>query len=347
MALSFVSMMNAPRLAVAEMQRQLMDRQTEAATGRKVDVGLDLGSRTHQAVSLRYDFDLNNTQKDVNGVTSAQLELTQNVLTSMNNLAHDFTSTVVGARNAVNGQQVVKQAAEQALAGLTALLNTDHDGQFIFAGVNSSNSPVAKYQSSPPSAAKQALDAAFLAQFGFSQNSPLAASITGTQMDSFIDGVLSGQFSPANWSANWSSASDQNRVARVDQNQTLAIPVNANMQPMRDLVMALTAALDLGTGNLSQGTFQALVDKSAALAGKASGGFGDVQALVGNVQQEVSSATERITSKNNILNREINALESVDPYEAATRVNTLTSQLEASYSLTARLSRLSLLNYIS
>ena len=347
MALSFVNMMNAPRVAIADMQRQLMDRQQEAATGRKVDVGLDLGSRTHQAVSLRYDFDLNTTQKDLNGVTSAQLELTQNLMTSMGNIAHEFTSTLVGSRNAVNGQQIVKQAAQQALDGLTALLNTSHDGQFIFAGINSSNSPVAQYRSMPPSAAKQAVDAAFLSQFGFSQNSALAASITSAQMDAFIDGVLSGEFSPANWSANWSSASDQSRAARVDQNQTVAIPVNANMQPIRDLVMSLTAAMDLGTGNLSQGTFQALVDKSTALAGKAAGGFGDVQALLGSVQNEVSSATERIASRNNILTREINALESVDPYEAATRVNTLTNQLEASYSLTARLSRLSLLNYIS
>ena len=346
MSLSFISMMNAPRTAVSDMQRQLMDRQREAANGRKVDVGLDLGSRTHQAVSLRYDFDLNNTQKDLNGITSSQLELTQGLLTSIGNLAHDFTDTLVGARNAVNGQQVIKQAAQQALDGLTALLNTSHDGQFVFAGINSAQSPVANYVQMPPSAAKQAIDSAFMSHFGFSQNSPLAASITAAQMDAFVDGVLHNEFSAPNWAANWSTASDQFKAVRVDQSQTMEVPVNANNEAIRDLFMSLTAAFDAGTGNLSQGTFQSLVDKAAALAGKAAGNIGNVQALVGSVQQEVSAATERITTRGNILNREINALESVDPYEAATRVNTLTNQLEASYALTARLSRLSLLNYL-
>lgn len=347
MALSFVSMMNAPRTAISDMQRQLMDRQREAATGRKADVGLDLGNRTHHAVSLRYDLDLNSTQKDLNGVTSAQLELTQNLLTSVGNIAHDFTSTLVGARNAVNGQDIVKQAAAQALDGLTALLNTSHDGQFVFAGINSGQSPIASYQQSPPSAAKQAIDAAFMGHFGFSQTSPMAASITKSQMDAFVDGVLSLEFSGAAWTTNWSSASDQNRTVRLDQGQTAELPVNANNEAIRDLMMSLTAAMDAGTGNLSQGTFQALVDKTAALAGSAAGKISNVQSLMGNVQQEVSSATERITSRNNILSKEINALEGVDPYEAATRVNTLTNQLEASYALTARLSRLSLLNYLT
>ncbi len=42
----------------------------------------------------------------------------------------------------------------------------------------------------------------------------------------------------------------------------------------------------------------------------------------------------------------IGAMESVDPYEAATRVNILMTQLESSYAVTGRISRMSLLNYI-
>lgn len=347
MALSFISMMNTPRAAVAEMQRQLMERQIEASTGRKADVGLALGGRTHQAVNLRYDFDLNTQQLDAIGLTTAQLDLTQNVLTSVGDLAKQFTSTLVGARNAVNGQQVVKQAAEQALAGLTALLNSTHDGQFILGGINSGTQPINTYQTTPPSAAKTSLDAAFLAQFGFNQSSASVASITSAQMDAFISGGLAAEFSDPKWGANWSATSDLNRTVRVDQGQVLEIPVNANLQPFRDLAKALTMVIDLGTGNLSQGTFQSLADKAAALSAKAGSNVSEVQSLLGNVQYQVSSAKTRIESRNTILQKEINALEGVDPYDAATRVNTLTNQLEASYALTSRIARLSLLNYIS
>jgi flagellar hook-associated protein 3 FlgL len=346
MALSFLAIMNTPRRAVADMQRQLMDRQREASTGRKADVGLSLGGRTHQAVSLRYDFDLNSTQIDANRLTSGQLDLTQNILSSVTELAHQFTSTLIGSRNAVNGQQLIKQAAEQALSGLTALLNTTHDGQFLFGGINSGAQPVADYDSVPASAAKSTLDADFLAQFGFSQSSASVTSITTAQMDALVAGAFSNEFSPAGWSANWSTAANENRTVRADQGQVLEIPVNANLQPIREMAMALTMMIDLGTGKLSQGTFQALVDKATALTAKSADAIGEVQALVGNVQYQISAATERLTSRNNILQKEIIALEGIDPYEAATRVNTLTNQLEASYALTARLSRLSLMDYI-
>lgn len=346
MALSFVSLMNAPRMAVADLQRQLLERQQEASTSRKFDVGLSLGGRTNHAVNLRYELDLNLQQRDIGNLASSQLELTQSVLSSITSLAHDFTSQLIGARNAVNGQQIVSQAAGQALESLRTLLNTTHDGQYIFGGINSGVSPVASYQTSPPSAAKTAVDAAFMAEFGFPQSSPSAVGITPAQMDAFVAGNFSNEFSATNWSANWSQASDQNRTVRIDQTQVVEIPINANMQPLRDLAAAITLALDGGTGNLANGTFQSLADKAAALSAKAEAGVGEVQSLVGNVQSDVAAARGRIERRNDILQKEINALEGVDPYEAATRVNTITNQLEASYSLTARLSRLSLLDYL-
>jgi flagellar hook-associated protein 3 FlgL len=47
-----------------------------------------------------------------------------------------------------------------------------------------------------------------------------------------------------------------------------------------------------------------------------------------------------------IINSQIDNLEQVDPFEAATRVTTLMTQLETAYSLTARVQRLTILNYL-
>ena len=71
MALSFVSMMSAPRMAVADLQRQLMDRQTGSRPpGARPTLASTLGGRTHHAVNLRYDFDLNSQQLDLNNLAS-------------------------------------------------------------------------------------------------------------------------------------------------------------------------------------------------------------------------------------------------------------------------------------
>ena len=55
---------------------------------------------------------------------------------------------------------------------------------------------------------------------------------------------------------------------------------------------------------------------------------------------------QRLKQRNEILNREIVSLEGVDQYEVSTRITLLTTQLEASYSITARISRLNLMNYL-
>jgi flagellar hook-associated protein 3 FlgL len=70
------------------------------------------------------------------------------------------------------------------------------------------------------------------------------------------------------------------------------------------------------------------------------------QTTLGLAQQRTNAATTRIGAQQKILNESVLDLESVDPYEAATRVNALMSQIETSYALTVQLQNLSLLNYL-
>ena len=49
----------------------------------------------------------------------------------------------------------------------------------------------------------------------------------------------------------------------------------------------------------------------------------------------------------NVLNSRVLALEAVDPYEAATRLQLLETQLQSSYVLTSRLANMTLLNYLA
>ena len=67
---------------------------------------------------------------------------------------------------------------------------------------------------------------------------------------------------------------------------------------------------------------------------------------MGAGQQAVTQANAKHTSMKTILEDQIQQSESVDPAEAATRVNNLTTQLEANYTVTGKLAKLSLLNYI-
>ena len=63
-------------------------------------------------------------------------------------------------------------------------------------------------------------------------------------------------------------------------------------------------------------------------------------------QQIVENATERLENLSRVHQTQLSELEGVDPYEAATRLTNLETQLRASYEITAQLNSLSLLNYL-
>ena len=346
MSISTLSILSAPKKSVYESQRQLLDAQKELSTGRHADVGLQLGGKTADAIALRNGFDRNSSIIDMNGLTATELDLTQSSLDSLIDIVHQFSATLIGARNAQNGQEVVKTAAKSALESLSSILNQSHAGKFLFAGINSDVAPLADYFSTPASAGKSAVDAAFLAEFGVTQNSAGVVSITAAQMDTFLNGNFANLFAPGAWSTAFSSAADQNRIARIDTDYSVEVSANANEAAFRDLTMAITMAFDLGSGSLNQAAFEKLVDKAVTVSAAAAQEASLIAGRLGTAEKAISDSTERLKLRNDVLNREIVSLEGVDQYEVSTRITLLTTQLEASYSITARVSRLNLMNYL-
>jgi flagellar hook-associated protein 3 FlgL len=89
----------------------------------------------------------------------------------------------------------------------------------------------------------------------------------------------------------------------------------------------------------------AVLDKAISMLGTAVDGLVELQASIGAVENRLGDATERLTAQQATLASRIDALEGVDPAEAKVRIDTLTLQIEMSYSLTAKLLQMSILNY--
>ena len=75
-------------------------------------------------------------------------------------------------------------------------------------------------------------------------------------------------------------------------------------------------------------------------------GMGNEQGKIGVLEERIENANERIDFQKDILGGQLSSITDVDAYEAALRLNQLSSSLEASYSATARIQSLSLLNFI-
>lgn len=332
----------ASSASVARMQGELARLQREVSTGRHDDLGLALGTATAKDISLRIhlsDVEFNAAQAEQ---AQPKAQVVQSSLDSISKLAKNFFEAVSGARGAADGQRLAVSAAKAALSSLRDILNTSYAGQYIFGGQNSAIPPMSDPLSGTADAA---IDAAFQSEFGMARNDPAVSSITGPAMDAFVSGNYAQLFEQPSWSANWSSASDASVRQRVGAT-TFDITANANSDFARSLTQAFSMVSSLGEGNLSQGAFEAALDKATELTLKAQSQLGSEQASIGVAQQRITDEISNLDLRKSALSKAINNLEAVDPYEAATAVNTLMTQLQSSYSITARISQLSLLNYL-
>lgn len=344
-AISTLSLWNTPRSAAARMQADLGRANTEVVTGRFADVGLQLGSRTGVSIALRQTSAELTALSDGNGTTSLRLSTTQSTLKQMQDAADSSVATLIGLPPTQRAATLGAMAASQ-LGTLTALLNTTAGGQFVFGGTNTKQAPAASYDAVPASAGKTAVAAAFSTAFGFTQDDPRVATITGDQMSAFLDGPFAALFDSASWSSDWSRASDAGLDSRISLSETVPTSASANAPAIRKLAMAYVMGSDLGLSNLSAEAQAVVADKVVDVLGQASNGLVTIQADLGRSQAAITAAGTRMTAQKTLLTTQIGTLEGVDPAEAKSRIDQLTTQLQMSYALTAQLRQLSLVSYL-
>jgi flagellar hook-associated protein 3 FlgL len=344
---STASLANALRRTIVDTQNQMSKAQIEVSTGRVADLGLSLGGDAGRDLSLGVrSADLASIANS-NAVIAARLDTTDTTLTTIAQTAQSFLETLVSTQSGAGSD--AKAVQDNAIAGLKSLigaLNTSVAGVYLFGGVASSNPPIADYFSDPSSAAKDSLDQAFVSAFGVTQSDDGAGSITQSQMQGFLAGGFADLFSASDWTTSWSSASDQATSNRISLSQIAETSVSANDAAFRGIASAYAMVADLGVTKLGSDAYNELLRTATTTLSGAIGDLTRLHASVGVMQKNVSDADEAITAQRNALATQIGALENVDPYEAATRLNNLTTQLETSYTLTGKIQQLTLAKYI-
>jgi flagellar hook-associated protein 3 FlgL len=344
--ISTSALSEATRSSLMKLQTKLADAQKEVTTGRLADVGLSIGFKAGQAVSLRQEHARLQSITETNGLVASRLDASQAALKSLAENAQSFQSQLLAARNSATGPQLIQDQARAALSAFADMLNTTFNGASLFAGINADVKPIINYNQQPPAANAQAVASAFATAFGVSQANPAVSSISAANMQAFLDGTFAGLFDPAAWSGTWSSASDQNVRSRISTSELIETSVNANEAAFRKLASGYTMLADLGTDKLNQNAYQAVVDTAVRVVTEAVQGITELQAGLGTAQERVKNANDRMSIQIDIMTNHIGVLEGVDPYEASNRVAGLLTQVETAYAMTARIQRLSLLNYL-
>jgi flagellar hook-associated protein 3 FlgL len=345
-SVSTLSLFDASRAAIMRNQARLADAQIEVSTGRYADIGKALGIDASRNLELRNARDDLSALQSTNGVVSTRLNQTQTALAAIKDLADGFMQTALASSQSGGDRSLLVADAKSRLGALVDILSTTSNGVFIFGGTNASNPPVPDYLAQPPSAGRTAVTGAFTTEFGVAPGNPLAKSITAGQMKTYLDGTFAALFQDAAWSGTFSSANSNVMSDRISAGEVIDTSVSANAGGFRKLVLVLTAAVDSGTENLNADAFSELSKTLVQASGEASSSITGMQSKLGISQERLAKASDRIVVQQNILEQRIGQAESVDTAKAATSLSTITAQLEASYAVTARLQKLSLLNYL-
>ena len=341
--ISSLSVSLALRTSLARLQNDLPRLQTEVVTGKHSDTGLALGAESRKLAAFKNDISHIERLIDTNAQVGTRLAMSQESMGRLNDLASELMNSVAIVMGQEGQDFAAKLTSDSVMEEMTSILNTQVNGVFLFGGVNASDKPIADYPGGPMDAA---FDAAFVGYFGFTQNDPAAAAISKTDIETFLSTTIEPMFMGADWGLNLSSATDETQTARISPEVSTSASVSANEDAFRRLMMAAVVGAEFFESGLGGEAMQGASEFVIAQAGASAGALTELQGEVGLVEERVRRANDRLEVQMTLLETFAAEMESVDSFEASIELNTLLTQIETSYSITARIQQLSIMNYV-
>ena len=313
-----------------DLKADLQRLTTEMTTGVATDTGRHVGGEYAPLAGI--DASLSRLQGYKATTTEAALisGAMQTVLTTVDGMASTLGPALLAASSGTTVTQVNASAsdARQKLDTAIALYNTDLGGRALFAGIATDG--------------RATIDAGSLL-------SMLETEIIGATSALDVELRVTNWFSAPSGYANFGYVGDVPLAPLgVAPGDAADLGFTATDPGIRDTLKGLAMAALLGRGALA-GNAPARADL-ARRAGEnlinSAGVRADMAARLGTVEAQIESASVRNSAETSALQIARNAITVVDPYETASRLEATRQHLETLYALTARVSRLSLVDFL-
>ncbi|WP_281990580.1 flagellin [Sulfitobacter geojensis] len=326
----------------------------ELATGRKADIFADLGSNAVSTIKLRAREADTQTYMKSNDVLGNKLEtMLLSVDTARDSVNSVLERAVTNASRPHINAEALQRDAIVALDKLVAVMNTKYNGDHLFSGVNSEAAPLVQWSQTN-------------ATTGLSPKDAIASIFAGGPTDAASAAALTGQIDLAfasndagNPNRNFEATMYQGTPALdgggqpndqlkawVNVGHQVSYGVRANDDAFVEAYKGLSMLAVTDVSTMDEDAYATYMDSVITALGNAQDGMIAISSQIGFTQQIVETAQTQLTDVSLIQRTQIGTYENVDPYEAATRVQSLEIQLQASYEVTSRLSGLSILNFL-
>jgi flagellar hook-associated protein 3 FlgL len=307
---------------VTRLRERIDTTSEEAVTGQYKDLTAHLSGRIGQAMLSQKAIDDVANERTQLTLKASRLDIIQQSLTAVDDNIGQLgvrMKAALGSEDYTAREAVVRDA-QAALASTFSTLNTRHGERYLFSGDATNTKPFADVDS-------------FLDDVRSMAASATNATDFATQMDAYFNTSGSG------WQANiYSGTSDTSDPASVTGTDP------AITKTVWGLAVLALAGSD-ETLALLNGNSDALIQAADTLA-EGQAALTNVRAERGIIQAQIESSKDALDLEETVLTQSFNQMTTRDQYEAASELKQLETGLEAAYTLTARLSNLSLLNYM-
>ena len=277
---------------------------------------------------------------DRNGVFTATISLTEtrldvmqtalgNILSPIEDLSVDMSAAVgIGDQAAALTHA---RTARQAFANTVSSLNSQVAGQSLFAGTATDRPALAN-------ADAMLADLDTLAQ----------GSATAADAIAAIDAYFAKP-AGAFYTTGYTGSADDLTPVDIGEGTRLDYGVRADQDELVAVLrsQAMAAVVAGGAFNGDADAQMALIGEAAASMLSAKEGVLDLRSSLGTRQEALETAKAQRTAERETLDLARNTIVATDPLEAASNFDALENQLNAIYTVTARLSSLRFLNFMS
>ena len=314
----------------ATLKDSIQNLMTEATTGLAVDKTGRLKGDYVPLAGIEASLTQLEAFRLVNVEAGAIAGHMQIALSSISGSASALSASLLAAATSNSPSRIdtLGRDAEQRLQGAMSALNTRMGAKSLFAGMATDRAAVADSETM-----MQALEAA------------VAGALSSLDVQTAVDGWFSDQ---AGYEDTVYQGGDGLAAVPIGRDQTARIDVTALDPAIVGAIKGLAMASLLGRGvlagsavaraDLAQRAGESLASNQTAMA--------ELEARLGTTEASIISAGVQNDAEKAALETARLGLLSVDPYETAAKLQEAQTQLETLFSITARMSRLSLVNYL-
>ncbi|KCZ63210.1 hypothetical protein L53_08035 [Hyphomonas sp. L-53-1-40] len=307
---------------ISELRTQIGKTSTEATTGRYEDLTLHLSGRIGKAMLGQKALADISTDREVLNLRATRLSLIQ---TSLGTVQESSSGIAANMLSAIGGEHdtevgIAARDAKAALSASLSSLNARYGDRFLFAGDATSTLPFSD-------------QSALLADIELIADSATDSADFTTQLDDYFTSPTGG----------WLQNIYQGSTIASDP-ESVTADNDAIKSLIRDLAVLAISGPDGPLASLDG--YKTLVQETSLSLSSSETQITNLRADLGVYEERNAIEQQTLDTEETLLTASFNDLTARDQYEAATELQSLQTTLEASYLITARLSQLSLLNYL-